>query len=305
MNKVWVSGDAVVDLIPNGSNSYLKCAGGAPANVAVGIARLGGSVGFFGRVGDDPFGQFMHSVLKTEHVDVTQLSLDPLHRTSTVLVSLDEHGERSFCFMVMPSADQFITNEDVPMFRQGQWLHLCSIALANEPSRTTCFSAMKNIKQIGGFVAFDPNLRESVWADVAEMRDVIYQALLLVDVIKLSLEEVLWLTETLNLPDALIIMEESFSPLLLIVTQGDQETVIRYQGKTHNVPTQSVRVVDTTGAGDAFMSGLLCVLARSDHWQDWHHIQRAVLLATQCGACAVTAKGAMTALPYASDLSVV
>ena len=100
-NTVWVLGDAVIDLVPENSNSYLKCPGGAPANVAVGIARLGGKSAFIGRVGQDSFGRFMQQVLQQENVDTRAMTLDAEHRTSTVVVDLDQDGERTFTFMVL------------------------------------------------------------------------------------------------------------------------------------------------------------------------------------------------------------
>ena len=129
-NRVWVLGDAVVDLVPDGRERYLKCPGGAPANVAVGVARLAGNSGFIGRVGADPLGHFLRQVLQLEGVDVGAMHLDKEHRTSTVLVDLDDAGERSFTFLVKPSADLFLQASELPAFKAGQWLHLCSIALA-------------------------------------------------------------------------------------------------------------------------------------------------------------------------------
>lgn len=131
--KVWVLGDAVVDLLPEGQSRLLQCPGGAPANVAVGIARLNGCSCFIGRVGDDPFGQFMRQTLQDERVDTSYLRCDPAHRTSTVVVALDEQGERSFTFMVRPSADLFLETADLPAFHTGEWLHACLIALSAEP----------------------------------------------------------------------------------------------------------------------------------------------------------------------------
>lgn len=157
--KVWVLGDAVVDLLPESDGRLLPCPGGAPANVAVGIARLGGTSGFIGRVGDDPFGALMQRTLLTEGVDITYLKQDEWHRTSTVLVDLNDQGERSFTFMVRPSADLFLETTDLPCWRHGEWLHLCSIALSAEPSRTSAFTAMTAIRHAGGFVSFDPNIR--------------------------------------------------------------------------------------------------------------------------------------------------
>ncbi|HBV5208189.1 TPA: aminoimidazole riboside kinase, partial [Enterobacter hormaechei] len=103
METIWVLGDAVVDLLPDGEGKLLRCPGGAPANVAVGIARLGGRSAFIGRVGDDPFGRFMQKTLENEKVNTERLRLDPQHRTSTVVVDLDDDGERTFTFMVRPS----------------------------------------------------------------------------------------------------------------------------------------------------------------------------------------------------------
>lgn len=151
--KVWVLGDAVVDLLPESDGRLLPCPGGAPANVAVGIARLGGTSGFIGRVGDDPFGALMQRTLLTEGVDITYLKQDEWHRTSTVLVDLNDQGERSFTFMVRPSADLFLETTDLPCWRHGEWLHLCSIALSAEPSRTSAFTAMTAIRHAGGLSA--------------------------------------------------------------------------------------------------------------------------------------------------------
>lgn len=159
MEKIWVLGDAVVDLLPDGEGKLLQCPGGAPANVAVGIARLGGQSAFIGRVGDDPFGRFMAKTLANERVDVKYMRLDPTHRTSTVVVDLDDHGERSFTFMVRPSADLFLEPADLPTFSAGEWLHVCSIALSAEPSRSATFQAMDAIRKAGGYVSFDPNIR--------------------------------------------------------------------------------------------------------------------------------------------------
>lgn len=170
VNRVWVLGDAVVDLVPENSNSYLKCPGGAPANVAVGIARLGGDSAFIGRVGQDSFGTFLQQVLSEEQVDIGHMFQDPGHHTSTVVVDLDLSGERSFTFMVNPSADLFLQPEDLPEFNADEWLHVCSIALSQEPSRSTTFAAMENIKAAGGWVSFDPNIREEVWRQPDALR---------------------------------------------------------------------------------------------------------------------------------------
>lgn len=300
-NRVWLTGDAVVDLIPNDQFSYLKCPGGAPANVAVAIARLQGQAAFFGRVGNDPLGRFMQQTLTEEGVATQSLVLDDEQRTSTVIVDLDDDGERSFTFMVKPSADQFLVPKDVPGFQQGEWLHVCSIALANEPSRSTTLAAMAEIKQAGGFVSFDPNLRDEVWANPQEIIPVVQQAIALADVVKFSDDELLFLTGCDSIDSALASLPQTDNQLVLI-TQGAKGALVVFGGEQELQSGKPVKPVDTTGAGDAFVGGLLASLAREDQWQSADAIRRAVSWANACGALATTQKGAMTALPTEKEL---
>ncbi|MGX2948627.1 aminoimidazole riboside kinase [Frederiksenia canicola] len=297
MNKIWVLGDAVVDLIPDGENHYLRCAGGAPANVAVGVARLGVPAGFIGRVGDDPLGKFMQQTLQAENVCTKQMILDPAQRTSTVIVDLD-NGERSFTFMVNPSADQFLEINDLPNFQADEWLHCCSIALINEPSRATTFEAIRRIKQAGGFFSFDPNLRESLWASLDEMKQVVNCVVALADVLKFSEEELTLLTDSDNLDVATAKITAQYPEKLIIITLGKDGAVYHLNGKSEIVAGKALQPVDTTGAGDAFVSGLLAGLSQYQHWrEDRDVLVQVIRQANASGALATTAKGAMSALP--------
>jgi fructokinase len=296
MNTVWVTGDAVVDLIPDGENHYLKCPGGAPANVAVAIARLGGQSAFFGRVGNDPLGRFMNQTLSQEQVDSRYLILDNDQRTSTVVVDLDDSGERSFTFMVKPSADQFLQISDIPNFKQGDWLHVCSIALANEPSRSSTFEAIARIKKAGGSFSFDPNLRPEVWQKPQEMVATVMRAVANADVVKFSEEELTLLTQTDSIEQGLNAIKALEIPLV-IITQGAKGALVVTKESQTLVSGKVVKPVDTTGAGDAFVGGLLYQLSQTPDWQKAENIALAVECAHGCGALATTQKGAMTALP--------
>lgn len=296
MKKIWVLGDAVVDLLPDGEGRLLQCPGGAPANVAVGIARLGGQSAFIGRVGDDPFGRFMAKTLADEKVDVKSMRLDPAHRTSTVVVDLDDHGERSFTFMVRPSADLFLESADLPTFSAGEWLHVCSIALSAEPSRSATFEAMAAVREVGGYVSFDPNIRPDLWPDENELRRFLEQALQSADVVKLSVEELAFLTGNVEVNVGLHVLMARCPARLVLVTQGKEGAIAWHQGTVKHYPATPVECVDTTGAGDAFVAGLLYGLAAG---QD---LTPVIALAQRCGALATTAKGAMTALPWQHDL---
>ncbi|EOY5727168.1 TPA: aminoimidazole riboside kinase [Enterobacter bugandensis] len=296
MEKIWVLGDAVVDLLPDGEGKLLQCPGGAPANVAVGIARLGGKSAFIGRVGDDPFGRFMVKTLADERVDVKHMRLDPAHRTSTVVVDLDDHGERSFTFMVRPSADLFLEPADLPTFSAGEWLHVCSIALSAEPSRSATFQAMDAIRKAGGNVSFDPNIRPDLWPDENALRRCLEQALQSADVVKLSVEELAFLTGDADVREGLNTLMQRCPARLVLVTQGKEGVIAWHQGAVKHYPATPVQCVDTTGAGDAFVAGLLYGLAAGQE------LVPAIDLAQRCGALATTAKGAMTALPWQHDL---
>jgi fructokinase len=300
--QVWVLGDAVVDLLPDGNGRLLQCPGGAPANVAVGIARLGGSSGFIGRVGDDPFGRFMRQTLKDENVNIDFMRLDADHRTSTVVVDLDEHGERTFTFMVRPGADLFLESGDIPSFRHHHWLHVCSIALSAEPSRSTTFSAMEQIKKAGGQVSFDPNIRPDLWHNAAELQACLIRALLLADVVKLSVEELIFISGKADLREGITELAGRYQMSLLLVTQGKDGVLVYYRGEIYHFDARPVVCVDTTGAGDAFVAGLLSGLAAQGLPESERQLAEIVAQAQLCGALATTAKGAMTALPRREEV---
>ncbi|RJF54111.1 aminoimidazole riboside kinase [Serratia inhibens] len=301
-NRVWVLGDAVVDLVPENSNSYLKCPGGAPANVAVGIARLGGDSAFIGRVGKDGFGAFLQQVLRKEQVDIRHMTQDDTHHTSTVVVDLDLLGERTFTFMVTPSADLFLQPEDLPDFKADEWLHVCSIALSQEPSRSTTFTAMENIRAAGGWVSFDPNIREDVWRQLEALRPCLQKALLLAHVVKISQEELSFISNIGELESAIDWMMQRYPLRLLLVTLGGDGVCVHDGKQIRHFRAPSIVPVDTTGAGDAFVAGLLAALAQLGALPQDEQWPAVIAQAQSCGALATTAKGAMTALPTSEQL---
>lgn len=302
-NRVWVLGDAVVDLVPDGNDRYLKCPGGAPANVAVGIARLAGDSAFIGRVGADPLGNYMRQVLAVEGVNTSHMMADPQHRTSTVLVDLDDHGERSFTFLVKPSADLFLQADELPEFKAKEWLHLCSIALAREPSRSAALFAMRAIRAAHGWVSFDPNIRLDVWDNPAELRPCLEQALALATVVKLSREELIYLYGPMDMAVAIEQLMARYPIELLLVTLGG-DGVLAHDGQhLRHLTAPCIQLVDTTGAGDAFVAGLLAGLAKHSQLPHWDQLAPIIQQAQGCGALATTARGAMTALPNHHQLA--
>jgi len=300
--KVWVLGDAVVDLLPAEGGLLQPCPGGAPANVAVGIARLGGESAFIGRVGGDPFGQMLMQTLAAEGVDVRYMIRDEQRRTSTVLVALGDEGERTFTFMVRPGADLFLSVQDLPPFAAGSWLHFCSIALSAEPSRSAAFCAAETLRAAGEFISFNPNIRADLWQDEESLRHCLQRALALADVVKLSVDELQFLSGGGDQDADICRLAAGYDIGLLLVTEGKAGVRVCWQGEVDRFAAVPAAAVDTTGAGDAFVAGLLAALAENGLPRSRAALEQPVALAQRCGALAVTARGAMTALPYRRDI---
>ncbi|MGC2869078.1 aminoimidazole riboside kinase [Proteus vulgaris] len=298
--KVWSLGDAVVDLIPLQNMQYEACAGGAPVNVAAGVAKLGQQSGFIGRVGEDAFGHFMQKTLFDLGVDTRAMEFDEFHRTSTVLVSLQENGERDFTFLVAESADQFLTEKSLPAFEKDI-LHFCSLALVNPICRSTLDCAIKNIKESGSLLSFDINLRPQMWRDHEEMREVIDNYAHKADILKLSEDELTWMTQEVTLNNALKKLED-YPARLKVITQGSKGCLVLTPNTQVAFSAFIVECIDTTGAGDAFMSGLLAALAEYGFAEDESYLSKIVTQAAACGALATTKKGAIAAAPSRKKL---
>ncbi|WP_252375631.1 PfkB family carbohydrate kinase, partial [Escherichia coli] len=145
----------------------------------------------------------------------------------------------------------------------GEWLHLCSIALSAEPSRSTAFLAMEKIRQAGGNISFDPNIRSDLWQSEALLRKYLDRALSLANIAKLSEEELLFISGESQVQQGAYSLVQRYSLTLLLITQGKNGVLVYFQGQFIHYPAKPVSVVDTTGAGDAFVAGLLAGLADS------------------------------------------
>ena len=298
--NIWTLGDAVVDLLPLSDMQYQACAGGAPFNVAVGTARLNCQSGFIGRVGDDDFGHFLRKTLCDSGVSIQCLQMDNQHRTSTVLVSLKSGGERGFTFLTNPSADQFLTSDALPEF-SNDILHCCYLALVAEACRDTLATAVGKIKQRGGLLSFDVNLREQMWGDKQEMLTCVHHFATQADILKLSEEEWYWMTGTHDFTRALNALKV-LPAEMKIVTYGAQGAMVLWRDMVIHFNGYTVDSVDTTGAGDAFLAGLLACIAHTGIPQSFDQLRRAIAQASACGALATTQKGALTALPDTKSL---
>ncbi|MDI7243170.1 aminoimidazole riboside kinase [Providencia rettgeri] len=298
--KVWALGDAVIDLIPLQNMQYEACAGGAPVNVAAGVARLGQNSGFIGRVGEEAFGHFMQKTLFDIGVDTSAMEFDEKYKTSTVLVSLHENGEREFSFLVSPSADQFLTTNNLPQFGHDI-LHFCSLALVHHQCRASLSTAIEQLKLAGGLLSFDINIRPQMWSDPDEMHQVVDNFAKRADILKLSDDELLWLTQESRFENAIAKLQ-CYPAQLKIVTQGAKGCQVFTSLVQMAVSAYLVESIDTTGAGDAFMAGLLAAISQYGLVNEKEGLMKVISQATACGALATTKKGAIAAAPTQEEL---
>nr|XP_043614979.1 probable fructokinase-7 [Erigeron canadensis] len=302
-------GEMLIDFVPSVSGvslaeapAFQKAPGGAPANVAVGIARLGGSSAFIGKVGDDEFGHMLADILKKNKVNNSGMRFDQNARTALAFVTLRSDGEREFMFFRNPSADMLLHESelDVDLIKQASIFHYGSISLIEEPCKSTHLAAMAIAKKSGSLLSYDVNLRLPLWPSEDAAREGIMSIWDQADVIKVSEDEITFLTGGDDPYDDNVVLNKLFHPglKLLLVSEGPDGCRYYTQKFKGRVPGVKVKPVDTTGAGDAFVGGILSIFASDTNlYKDETKLRKALLFANACGALVVTKKGAIPALP--------
>lgn len=303
-------GEALIDFIAEQTgpldsvSSFHRLPGGAPANVAVGIARLGLSCGFIGKLSTDSFGDFLLKTLEQNGILVEGISRTTEAPTALAFVGRTKNGEREFLFYRDPCADTLLTEKDLPIdwLQNVKYLHIGGVGLTRNPSRMTTLKAAELASQHGATVSFDPNLRLDLWEnDLEKCREVVHEALTLTDIFLPSREELLILMARQNIEEAISVAHR-LGPRIICVKQGVQGSTISSKETAERASqfTQaafSVDVVDATGAGDGFDAGLIVGLAQG------MSLSEAVLQGTVVASLVITKMGAMTALPSQKELS--
>jgi fructokinase len=306
MADVVCLGELLIDFVPTVTGTTLidapafkKAPGGAPANVAVGLARLGVPSAFMGKVGDDPFGRFLARTLAEAGVDVGPLRFTDQARTALAFVSLRADGEREFMFYRHPSADMLFTPDevDVGALRAAKALHYGSISLISEPSRSATLHAIETARAAGRLISCDPNLRLALWPDPVAARDGLRLAMGKAQVVKISDQELHFLTGS---DDPAAAREQLWHDRLelMVVTLGAAGCVYFTPDFDGVVVGFAVESVDATGAGDGFVAGLLQGLVNDRAAaRDQARLREICRLACAVGALATTERGAIPALP--------
>lgn len=306
MTDVMCLGELLIDFVPivtgcdlASAETFKKAAGGAPANVAVGLSRFGVASGFMGRIGDDGFGRFLVQTLVEAGVDTRALLPTDAAPTALAFVSLRADGEREFLFYRSPSADMLFSPEDVneAALAQAKMLHFGSIGLISDPSRSGTLHAVETARRLGLRIAYDPNLRLRLWPSAEAARAGMRLGLSHAEIVKIGEEEIHFLT---GLHDPIAGARSLWHDRLrlMAVTRGAEGCLWLTPEAEGAVPGLAVEAVDTTGAGDAFMAGLLAgLLELGDGPLGAAALDRICLFANAAGAVTTTARGAIPSLP--------
>jgi fructokinase len=272
MRDVLCLGEALVDLVatrrgPLGeSPSFRRYAGGAPANVARALARLGAGAGWMWSLGADEMGNFLSAALAAEGVDTSRAVRTPRGRTELALVALDEHGDPTFSGYGFPGASRCFEESAVDPDYVASWrvLHFCSNTLIDDPGRRATLSAIAAAREADRLLSFDVNFRLHLWNGPERAVAAARQVIPGVHVVKLAHEEARLLTG-LEDPLAAARRLRAWHAGLVVVTLGARGCVYagaHHEGEVRGVPAE---VVDATGAGDSFVAGMLHALLPLAH----------------------------------------
>lgn len=316
VHPILCFGEALIDLHAEGVDAhgfaahFVPFAGGAPANVAVAAACLGGHARFAGMLGRDRFGDFLLDSLQRAEVGTDDVVRTDAANSALALVSLDAQGERSFSFYRDHSADLLFRPSDfrADTFRDIAVFHVCSNSMTETVLAATTRDGMQRAHGAGALVSFDVNLRAALWPTEVDPRPLLWPALHLADVVKMSAEEFSWLA--LDGEQTALDRLWRGCTRLLVVTDGGGPLRWFHPDAEGELPCYPVEVVDSTAAGDAFVGGLLCCLAELEAVHDrldrlvseLPRLHAMLRFAAACGALTVTRRGSFAAMPRGDEV---
>lgn len=313
MSRIFTIGEALIDFIPaekglslKAVTSFKKVPGGAPANVASAVAKLGGDSAFIGKVGNDPFGDFLIDTLDDTGVDTGYIIRTSMANTALAFVSLKLDGNRDFLFYRNPGADMLLEEDEIDSswFNKGDILHFGSVDLIEAPVKYAHIKAIKTVKARNGLISFDPNVRLPLWDDRKMCRNTIREFIPFANILKISDEEIEFITgikDEKEAIDSLFIGDVG----IIICTKGSKGAALYTRKFKVEVPGEDVKAVDTTGAGDAFMGAFLYKMQYEN--MDVKGLEQTMAynmlkFANKAASISVTRQGAISSLPSIEEV---
>lgn len=306
-------GELLIDFTPledSGQEQpcFIQNPGGGPANLACAAAKFGCKTTLISKVGQDKFGLKLKQTLQENKVDVSNLILSKDYKTTLAFVHLEESGERSFSFYRNNGADTMIELQDInfDILEQTKYFFFSSVLMSEGSSRDTSFAVLEHLKTKPVTIIFDPNLRLNLWQEEEDAKACIKRALYYADVVKVSEEELLFLTEQEDVEEGSKLLREAYNIPLLLVTLGEKGCLVRDMHGCFYVEGFKVeKVVDTTAAGDSFTGAFISQMVQLGKSIDEYkqgEIVNMVRFSNAVGALTITKKGAIVAIPSLDDI---
>ena len=292
-------GEVLIDLTQTGKDErgipqFAANPGGAPANLAVAAARLGAQTAFIGKVGADAFGRYLKEVLAENKVDVSGMAV----------VSVDATGERDFSFYRSANADVMLSKEDISdeALKAAKIVHFGSVSLTADPSRTATLDAAARAKKLGAVITYDPNYRANLWKNKEDAIAQMKAPLPLVDILKVSDEELPLLTGTTDCAEGTAQLAEN-GIRLIFVTLGANGVFYRIGEKTGHVAGVPCKVGDTNGAGDTFFGAALSKLCKEElDTLTVDKLESILAFANKAASITTSRHGAIPAMPALEEI---
>lgn len=309
MPKLISIGEALIDQVKQGVKLVGKFAGGAPANVATLVANLGQKSILISKIGDDDEGKIILQTLQSKGVDVSQVRVTDSHDTTIAKVQVDKKGQRTFTFDRRNAADLFLMKEEIDsrLFEANDIFHFGSVNLVPSLSRKAHEYALDIARKNGLIISFDPNLRFNLWPSPIALRETVKEFMIGVDLLKVTEEELNFIFPDMTLEAAI---EKVFQAKVtwLILSKGDQGLAL-YQAKQKPILIKGskVKVVDTTGAGDALIGAFIvkilqAEISKSKLASSASKMKDFATFANYVAALSCTKSGAIDSFPSLEDL---
>ena len=304
-------GELLIDLTENGEskqgNPLMEAnPGGAPYNVLAMLNKLGKKTAFIGKVGNDFFGQQLKEAVSTSGTDVTNLVVDETVHTTLAFVHTLPDGDREFSFYRNPGADMMLKKEEVmeDIIKGGRIFHFGTLSSTHEGVRAATRYAIDVAKNNGLLISFDPNLRESLWESLEDARKEIEYGLSKCDILKISDNEMEFMTGTTDYTKGVELLRESYEIPLIFVTLGKAGSRAYYKDMIVEVqPFLQAGTIETTGAGGTFEGcALNYVLEHGLENLTEDHLRELLTFANAGASMITTRKGALKVMPEKGEI---
>lgn len=308
---VTALGELLIDFTENGISSqgnplFEANPGGAPCNVLAMVSKLGHKAAFIGKVGNDFFGEQLRAAITEVGIDAGYLCMDEQIHTTLAMVHTYPDGDREFSFYRNPGADMMLTEEEVPeaMIRDSKIFHFGTLSMTHEGVRKATRRAVDIAEKAGVLISFDPNLRPPLWKYMDEAREQILYGLQHCHILKISDNEIQWLTGKSDYTEGVEWVNERYQIPLILVSMGKRGSRAYYNGMmVEAAPFLQKNTVETTGAGDTFCGCVLhyiCEHDLADLTEDG--LKEMLMFANAAASLITTRKGALRVMPDKSEI---